>query len=342
VILALRALGVGDLAAAVPALRGLRAAFPDRALVLAAPQWLAPLADLVGAVDRLVPANGLEPRDWPVPPPHRAVNLHGSGPQSHLLLRRSDPAQLWAFACPPAGHLDGPPWIDDEHEVDRWCRLLRWYGVPADPADLGLRRPSAERVPVGATIVHPGGKERRRRWSPGRFAALARVLDRHGHRVVVTGSSAERDLAAGVAAQAGLPATAVLAGRMGLTDLAALVAHGRLLVSADTGIGHLATAYGTPSVLLFGPVSPRRWGPPDDHPWHRVLWHEHLAGALDVGAGPGRVENVGAGPGRVEAEGSGSGARTHPALAAIQVEDVLEAIGEVERIDRVRHAVAAH
>ena len=37
-ILVLRALGVGDLAAAVPALRGLRAAFPAETLSLAAPE----------------------------------------------------------------------------------------------------------------------------------------------------------------------------------------------------------------------------------------------------------------------------------------------------------------
>ncbi|MFJ6956292.1 glycosyltransferase family 9 protein, partial [Micromonospora aurantiaca] len=40
-ILVLRALGVGDLATAVPALRGLRAGLPGRELVLAAPGWLA-------------------------------------------------------------------------------------------------------------------------------------------------------------------------------------------------------------------------------------------------------------------------------------------------------------
>ncbi|MEV5769535.1 glycosyltransferase family 9 protein, partial [Micromonospora sp. NPDC052213] len=48
-ILVLRALGVGDLVTAVPALRGLRAGLPGRELVLAAPDWLAPLAELTGA-----------------------------------------------------------------------------------------------------------------------------------------------------------------------------------------------------------------------------------------------------------------------------------------------------
>jgi ADP-heptose:LPS heptosyltransferase len=123
--------------------------------------------------------------------------------------------------------------------------------------------------------------------------------------VVVTGSAAERPLAAQVAALAGLPPTAVLAGRTGVAELAALVARARLLVSADTGIGHLSTAYRTPSVLLFGPTSPGRWGPPPGHRWHRALWHEDLS--------------------QMECH-----SRTHPALAAIDVDAVLAAVAEVE------------
>ena len=68
-ILVLRALGVGDLAAAVPALRAVRAAFAGRALALAAPAYLAPLIELIGGIDRIVPADGLTPRRWPIVQP---------------------------------------------------------------------------------------------------------------------------------------------------------------------------------------------------------------------------------------------------------------------------------
>jgi ADP-heptose:LPS heptosyltransferase len=321
VILVLRALGVGDLATAVPALRGLRAAFPDRPLALAAPRWLAPLVGLVGGVDQLVPTDGLAPRGWPVPRPYWAVNLHGRGPRSHLLLRAVDPERLCAFRCPQAGHTEGPRWIPREHEVHRWCRLLSWYGIPSDPADLRLRRPSPHRLPVGVTIVHPGGKDLRRRWPPARFAAVAADLVRSGHRVVVTGSPGERELAERVAVRAGLPGTAVLAGRTDLAHLAALVAYGRLVVSADTGVAHLATAYGTPSVVLFGAEPPERWGPPPDRPWHQALW-------LD--------------PARLGFDGAVSGGSScHPVLAAIGVDQVLAAVAEVERAGWIRDATAA-
>jgi ADP-heptose:LPS heptosyltransferase len=116
--------------------------------------------------------------------------------------------------------------------------------------------------------------------------------------VVITCSAAEREIAVRVAVTAALPTGAVLS--TGLRELAGLVARARLLISGDTGIAHLATAYGTPSVTLFGPMSPARWGPPD-RPYHRPLWH---GARSEPGDRPGPV---------------------HPALLAIGEEEVLAA-----------------
>ena len=299
-VLVLRALGIGDLATAVPALRGLRAARPTEEIALAAPEWLAPLARLTGAVDRIVPVDGLDAARIPVPPPRLAVNLHGRGPGSHRLLAGSRPERMLAFACTGAEFFDGPQWTFDEHEVRRWCRLLAWYRIVAVPTDLFLHRPAVPPVVAGATVVHPGAKDPGRRWPAGRFAEVARWLERAGHHVGVTGSPAERWLAARVATLAGLPAERVLAGRTDVGGLAALVAHARLVVCGDTGIAHLATGYRTPSVLLFGPTPPRLWGPIVDADRHTVLWHG--AASRTTRRGP------------------------HPALRAITVDEVLAAL----------------
>ena len=64
----------------------------------------------------------------------------------------------------------------------------------------------------------------------------------------------------------------MLAGRTDLLGLAAVVAASARVACGDTGLAHLATALRTPSVVLFGPTPPSRWGPPADRPWHRVLW----------------------------------------------------------------------
>ena len=151
-ILALRALGVGDLATSVPAIRGLRAAFPGRTLAVAAPGWLTPLIDLIGGVDRIVPIGGL---DTPIGrSPQIAVNLHGCGPESHRLMQATHPGELWAFANVEAGHLDAVPELGQgatprHHRVRRAGEPVREQH--ADAASAGQLGPGrdGERVVDG-------------------------------------------------------------------------------------------------------------------------------------------------------------------------------------------------
>ncbi|NMH98371.1 glycosyltransferase family 9 protein [Pseudonocardia acidicola] len=301
-ILVLRALGLGDLLTTVPALRALRRAFGEAEITLAAPRALAPIVHRMGAADRLLHTVGLEPLRWDGPPPSLAVNLHGRGPESIDLLRRVRPEQLLTHAHPARPAVDGPPWQADRHEVRRWCDVLAYAGIPADPDDLALPRRHDPPAVAGPVIIHPGASHAARQWPPERYGAVARFLVQRGHRVVVAGSAVERPLARRVAAVAGMSSAEVLAGRTGLDGLADLVADARLVICGDTGIAHLATAYGTPSVVLFGPVSPALWGPPH-RPRHRALWR-------------GRT-------------GDTFADRPDPGLLEIDVADVIDAVGEV-------------
>ncbi|MET9337925.1 glycosyltransferase family 9 protein [Nonomuraea sp. NPDC003804] len=279
-VLVLRGLGLGDLLTAVPALRALRRAFPRHRLVLAGPSALRPLLP----VDEVIEVRG--PGPVPYEKPEIAVNLHGRGPQSTRALRATGPRRLLA-------HGDGgPAWREGVHEVRRWCELLEWYGVRADPGDLYLGRGDRG----GPVVVHPGAAAPSRRWPADRFAAVVAALRARGEQVAVTGSAAERRLAERVAGDSG---ARVLAGRTGVRELAALVRDARMVVCGDTGVAHLATAYRTPSVLLFGPVSPAVWGPPADGP-HTVLWKGTT--------------------------GDPHGASPDPGLLAIHVDEVIEAM----------------
>ncbi|GKQ41523.1 glycosyltransferase family 9 protein [Streptomyces sp. A012304] len=272
-LLVLRALGLGDLLAGVPALRGVRRAFPGHRVVLAVPPALTEPALATGTVDAVLPAEapgrGVPSlTHWTGPPPDVAIDLHGNGPESRDALAALSPGRLLAFA--QSGPRT-PLWRRDEHERARWCRFLAAYGIAADPEDVRLPPPAAASPAPGAVVVHPGAEAGSRRWPAERYAALVRSLSGSGARVVVTGGPKEDALVLDVAARAGLPERDVLRGGLPFGELSALVARAALLVSGDTGLAHLAVAHATPSVTLFGPVSPRLWGPPRSAR-HIALW----------------------------------------------------------------------
>jgi ADP-heptose:LPS heptosyltransferase len=298
-LVVLRALGLGDLLTAVPALRALAAAFPDHRRILAAPRVLEPLAGLSGAVDEVVDVGPLEPLPASLHGADVAVNLHGRGPQSHRILLALEPRRLVAFANPDVPeHLDGPAFRPGEHEVARWCRLLAESGIPADPGRLDLPAPPCPSPHLaGATVIHPGAASAGRRWPLERFAAVAEAERAAGRDVVVTGGPDEVELAEAVAFAACLPGWAVLAGRTDLLGLAGVVGAAGRVICGDTGVAHLATALGTPSVVLFGPVPPAEWGPPaDGRGLHRALWcgrtGDPHADRLDEGLDSISVEDV--------------------------------------------------
>lgn len=346
-MLVLRALGLGDALTGVPALRGLRRLHPDRPLLLAAPDVIGRWFTDLGLVDGHVTTDSLD-----ADPPgralgrHDAVDLHGKGRLSRDLLHRGGPDSVLGFALPQLaepldGSLDapqdGPPWYADEHEVERWCRLVRWTGGTCDVEDLRLPEaligtgcPSSNRFGTGTpranstfaprqppiAVLHPGAAFASRRWPAERWASVARAVADGGMDVRLTGSSNEQQLCADVVRRAGLSPDASTAGDLDLPALAALVGAAGLLVCGDTGAAHLATALSTPSVLLFGPVAPALWGPAIDHDRHAVLWH---------GTG----------------DGDPHGSEPDPALLRITAEEVLDAVGHLRTGARVEAARGA-
>ncbi|WP_378148043.1 glycosyltransferase family 9 protein [Cnuibacter sp. UC19_7] len=268
VLLALRTLKLGDLLVAVPAVKGLARAFPSHRVVLAVPGWLEPIVRLVEGVDELLPTPGLD-EPLPLDPGEIdvAVNLHGSGPESRRLVDLLQARLSIVHRVPEIDDLAPgdppmPDWQPELGERDRWVRLLAAYDIPADAADVGLLS-SGDRVDVvGAAVVHVGAFYPSRQWPVERFGVVARELEARGEHVVLTGSAGERERALAVASAAGLPTSRVLAGELGLAEFAGVVEDARLVVSADTGAAHLASAYRRPSVVLFGPASPQNWGPP--------------------------------------------------------------------------------
>ncbi len=312
IVVMLRPLGLGDFLTGVPAYRAIARAFPGHRVILAAPRGLGLLAGLTGAIDDLRDTAPLAALAGELHRADVAIDLHGRGPASHRVLLASRPRRLVAFAnaeIPESA--GGAPWRADEHEVARWCRMLAHAGIPADPGDLDLAVPDITVPPqvCGATIIHASAASAARRWPAERWSAVARAECRAGRSVILTGDARDVPLVAGIAEGAGIPADQIFAGRTNLRELAAFVAAAGRVVCGDTGMAHLATAYRTPSVVLFGPMPPAWWGPPPDRAYHRALW-------------AGR-------------SGDPHGTQVDPGLLAISVEAVLAALAELTEVGTV-------
>lgn len=270
-IVVLRALGLGDLLTALPAMRGLRRRHPDARITLAAPARYRELVLHTGAADDVVDTPELGPIRGAPDRPDLAVNLHGRGPQSIEALLALRPRMLLTHRHDDFPHIAGPPWQPDQHEVDRWCQVPHWAGIVCCASDLDIERPDGYQDRSDVIVIHPGAGAPARQWPVQRFAAVAAALSEQGARVVITGSGAEADLVRQVQAASGLPESAIWPDTSDLLALVALISDCRLLICGDTGVGHLATATGTPSVLLFGPTPPAHWGPRGDGS-HVTLW----------------------------------------------------------------------
>jgi ADP-heptose:LPS heptosyltransferase len=319
-VVILRALKLGDLLCAVPALRAFRAAWPSAEIVLVGLPWA---REFVGRYRAYL--DGF--REFPGFPglPERpprveripaflaeiqaerfdlAVQLHGSGSFVNPLVVLFGAARTAGFYV-PGDYCPDPdlflPWPDEGLEVRRLLRLADFLGAPA--GDEALEFPLTEEdfralraLPGAADLrpgdyvcVHPGASVPERRWPTERFAAVARALAGRGWRIALTGSDAEAGLTAAVKALGG--AAVDFAGRTDLGAAAALLGGARLLVCNDTGVSHLAAALRVPSVVLSTGSNPERWAPPDRR-LHRVMLQrpdpgpdEVLAEALDLLAG---------------------------------------------------------
>jgi heptosyltransferase-2 len=148
--------------------------------------------------------------------------------------------------APP--HHDRPEIEMTDADTDRADELLfPGMGGPADR-------------PIVALHPGSGGYSLARRWGLDKFAQLGRRLGPEGlgARIVIVGTLADGtdELAAGLG-----ECSVNLGGRTTVPQLAAVLARCDLLIGADSGVLHVASAVGTPTVALFGPTNHRAWAP---------------------------------------------------------------------------------
>ncbi|MBE9111580.1 glycosyltransferase family 9 protein [Nodosilinea sp. LEGE 07298] len=304
-ILVVRSLpGLGDLLCSVPALRSLRQAYPLAHITwlgLPGTEWFG--QRFVHLIDEWLPFPGFPgiPEGWQGPQItvdfcqylqaqayDLTLQMHGSGFYINPFLTLLGGQHQAGFYLPGQYCPDSQyflPYPQQGSEVDRLLDLMLFLGLPETSRALefplvekeyqaGLRLLEAHSLVPGQYIcLHPGASIESRRWSIEGFIEVARQLASQGHRIVLTGTAAERSLTDQISVrlnQPGTPLPVNLGGRTCLGALSVLLRHAALLICNDTGISHLGAALKTPSVVVFSDSDMQRWAPQNQTRHRRV------------------------------------------------------------------------
>lgn len=157
--------------------------------------------------------------------------------------------------------------------ASEYRHLAEVLGLPTDPFVMEIprgRRETAraatmleeEGLPGKFVAVCPFTTRHHKHWFEDRWSALIELVRaRIGMGVALLGGPADRAAAdrilGGIAnLQAHGPPIVDLVGRTTLGEAAAVVSRCSALVGVDTGLSHMAHAFGRPTVLLFGSNTP--------------------------------------------------------------------------------------
>jgi ADP-heptose:LPS heptosyltransferase len=334
-VLVFRALHLGDMLCAVPALRALRTSLPNAHITLVGLPWARQFARRFRTyIDDFVafPGHPLLPeqpvRHAELTPFYAglcarhatlALQLHGSGAITNDIVAGFGARTMAGYCAGGAvatEHTVLFPYPEVGAESDRLLRLAERLGASAigdylefpvaqdDRRELEASGIAANLAPGSYICIHPGARKRDKCWPAQRFAEVAdRLAAEFGVHVVLTGSADEADLANEVARHMQAPAVNAAA-PISIGAMAALMKNARLLVCNDTGVSHIAAGLRLKSVVIFSKADIARWAPLD-RDTHRCIWDPDAqraaavlqhARALLAGTDPDRQRTAGMWP----------------------------------------------
>jgi lipopolysaccharide heptosyltransferase II len=292
-VLVVRLRSIGDTVLATPSLHALRRFLPGARIDVLLEDWVAPLLEGSGEVDRVLTvrrksqssrlrvARQLRAEGYDV-----AYNLHG-GSTAALLLRASGArhrvgyadyayAALHNHTAPPSAELWGR---EKTHSAEQQLALLGWTGVPVTdrPASrlavtdaaasvVGRRLYEEAKLPTGQpfALIHPAAAFDTKTWAASNFARVVEHLASRGVASVAVVAPGEGKVIDEVRAHS----TSPLAGftNLSLPELTALAARSTLFVGNDSGVAHIAAAVRVPQVVVFGSSNVAHWRPWTDAP----------------------------------------------------------------------------
>ena len=280
---------VGDAIMALPALRAVRARFPDSHIAIVARPYVADLYRGQNICNELI---SYDPKGEPFDIRGReklARQLRAQNFDAALLLQNAfDAAWLaWRAGIPERiGYArDGrsllltrriavpKPGEIPAHEQFYYLELLRrigWLDALPQHTDASLHVEESQRQRADQTLQSAGARSNIPRiaigagasygsakcWPPDRFAAFVNLFRSHTDAdVILFGTPAEQTVSDAIAAGIG-GSSVSLVGKTSIADLPALLSRCHLFVGNDSGAIHVAAAVGLPVVAIFGPTDP--------------------------------------------------------------------------------------
>jgi len=310
-ILLIRPDHLGDLLFTTPALRALRAAFPQARITGLIGPWAEAVVTSNPSLDEVMlcpfPGFTRQPKKSFIEPYivlRRYARLLREKEFDLAVVLRFD--HWWGALLAYLAHIprrvgydiaevrpfltDAIPYVSGRHEVEQNLALMEAAGVQGEhpitpsayPLEFPLNAQDREFAPrylaeqgVGdndpLVCIHPGAGAPVKLWRNEGWAQVADALVEKYAAKVILTGADSEAPLVQAIAERMACQPIIAAGQTTLRQLAALLARCRLVLGADSGPLHLAVAVGSPTVHLYGPVDSRTFGPWGDPSRHIVL-----------------------------------------------------------------------
>lgn len=261
-LLLIRLSSLGDILLTTPVLAALRDKFPDAQIDLVIGSEYGPLAPLLPGRPRVQLFNrstgliGLLHlrRELRSEGYDAVLDLHNNlrsrvlrrGLSRRLYVMRKRTMKRWLLVHRKLNLLREEPDV-----IGRYFETAQALAVHDTGEAACLQLPE---LPMDRAIaMAPGARHKTKRWPAQYFIDLGKRYQAAGYEVRLFGSSTERELCERVAYEVG-GQVKNFAGELSLSGAALELAKCAAAITNDSGLMHLASAVGTPTVAIFGPT----------------------------------------------------------------------------------------
>ena len=255
---------IGDIIVATPAIRALKEKFPEAKIDILLPRGMEDILLQNPNINKIYTNLNIIQDNYDL-----GIILHyGSKKISkwlkkHAKFRIGCTRPLFKEGKGYYLHRKTKPLFKLQHKIDDNLDVLKTIGIETDNKELELytnkeiKKDSKFLVVICPGVRHAPSHE----WFSDRFAQLSDILiEKYKAKIIFIGTEKENELINTIISQTKNKVINT-AGKISLQELFALIKSADLLISVDTGPMHIAAAFKTPVIALFGAGNPEIWHP---------------------------------------------------------------------------------